>query len=267
MSIQYYLRKNPFGTGKKFFARTIVKNQITEEKLLDRMAGKGTAMTPTELRGVLDLLKKTIEELLMEGNLVQLNNFMELYPSINSSSDFSDRGFNHNVGNINLRCRLNNTLVKKIRSNILVERLDNEKKMPKIITVRSGNERENAIRWPYSTTLRGNNLKQSGRDIKGIKIISQENSENFIIIPAENLVLDTMGSKELSFSISHEITIPSWLISGLPVFLLIEYTGENEQLAIQSLPVKTFWLIQPETAETEVTTDNEENISTEETIN
>lgn len=263
MSIQYYLRENPFGIGKRFFARTIIKNQITEEKLLDRMAGKGTAMTPTELRGVLDLLKKTIEELLVEGNLVHLNDFLDLYPSVNSSCDFNDRGFNHNIGNINLRCRLDNSLVKKIRDSLLVERLDDEKKIPKIVTVRSGRSRENAIRWPYSTTLRGNNLKPQGREIKGIKIVSREDSTNKISIPAENLVLDITGSKELSFSIKQEVTMPSWLTPELPVFLLIEYTGENEELSINSLPVKTFWLIEPETTEE---TDNEDTPITEESV-
>lgn len=257
MSINYYLSQNPFNNGKKYFARTITNGQISEKELLEAMAGKGTSLTPTELRGVLDLLKNTIREFLIKGNQVELNNFISLSPRVKSNINDNDQPFNHNTGQIKLNCRISKKLTEAVRTAAVVERKDNEEKIPKIINVKSGKAKENAIRWPYSTTLKGNNLQPYGCDIKGIEIVSAEDDTLKLEISVSDLIMDYTSAREISFSISHGIQIPDWLTAQLAVYLRIQYTGETESMTNHSKPVKTYWLIAPE--ETTNNSNSEEN--------
>lgn len=256
MSINYYLSQNPFNNGKKYFARTLKNNQVTEKELLEAMAGKGTSLTPTELRGVLDLLKITISELLIKGSQVELSDFITLAPVVKSNINDADQPFNHNTGDIKLRCRINKKLIDTIRSAAVVERKDNEDKAPKITSVQSGKAKENAIRWPYSTTLKGNNLQPYGCVIKGIEIINAENDTLNLIVPLSDLVIDRDSAKEVSFSISNSIVIPDWLTTQLPVYLRIQYTGEADSITNHSKVIKSYWLNAPVETTNSISSEN-----------
>lgn len=255
MSIKYYIHENPFKKGKAFFARTIINQKIKEKKLLEYMSMKGTSLTSNELQAILNLFKESIEDLLAEGNMIQLDNFMNLYPAITASFDSPKGAFNHNRDKVKIRCRINKDLVKTVRNKSQVEKQADDERQPNLTHVISGIQKENVIRWPYSTTLRGSNLNPSNRGINSISIFNQENTEEILNIPASHLLLDTKGPKELSFSILSEVEIPSWLTPGLPVYLRVEYAGDNLQLNRLSTEVKTFWQTLPES----------EQISTEET--
>ncbi|MBN2736471.1 MAG: hypothetical protein JXR70_05780 [Spirochaetales bacterium] len=262
MSINYYLRENPFNHGKKYFARTIKNNQVSEKALLEAMAGKGTSLTPTELRGVLDLLKNTISDLLTKGSQVDLTDFITLSPVVKNSIDDNDKPFNHSNGQINLRCRVSRKLIEKVRTTAVVEQKDNEDKLPKIINIKSGSEKENAIRWPYSTTFKGNNLMPYGRGIKGIEIINQNDDTEQLIISKADLVLDSFTTREISFSISHSIIIPDWLTANLPVYLRVQYTGEKESMTFHSTAKATYWLNAPlETVDNTLSEENKEEVA------
>ncbi|MBN2736494.1 MAG: hypothetical protein JXR70_05895 [Spirochaetales bacterium] len=246
MSINYYLSQNPFSNGKKYFARTITNSQISEKELLEAMAGKGTSLTPTELRGVVDLLKNTISEFLIKGSQVELYNFITLSPRVKSNINDNDQPFSHKTGQIKVFCRINKKLTDALRKAAVVERKDNEEKAPKITDVKSGKAKENAIRWPYSTSLKGNNLQPYGCHIKGIEMVSIENDTLNLVVPVKDLIMDHTSAREISFSINHNFTIPDWLTKQLPIYLRIQYTGETDRMTHYSKVVKTYWLSAPQ---------------------
>lgn len=261
MSIKYNIHENPFKRGKAFFAKTIINQKVNENKLRAYMAMKETSLTENQLQGVLNLLKESIKELLSEGNLVQLDNFLELYPSVTAGFDTPKDFFNHHRDQIKIRCRINKALTKEVKSKTLVEKQSDEERQPNLTHVISGIKQENVIRWPYSTTLRGSNLNPAARDINSISIFSQNDHNQILIVPANDLVLDSKGSKELSFSISNQVQIPAWLTPGLPVYLRIDYAGDNPLLNRQSTEVKTYWQELPQVQANDTEIIDQEEIS------
>jgi hypothetical protein len=253
MSIKYRIRENRLNRGKAFYAATTVDQRTSEEKFLAYMAMKGTSLTPTELRGVIDLFKQSVRELLAEGNRIVLDDFLVLYPSVVASFDTPAESFNRERNDIRIHCRVSRSLTGFVKNAIVVEKQDENERQPNLTRVISGINRENVIRWPYSTTLRGSNLNAGNREIGSITVFSRDDAELVLTVPANDLILDTKGPKELSFSISHQVEIPSWLTAGLPVYLRIEYAGENPLLNRVSTEVKTYWQSLPENRDAEDT--------------
>jgi hypothetical protein len=251
MSIKYRIKQNHFNKGKAFYAATAIDQRMSEEKFLAYMAMKGTSLTPTELRGVIDLFKQSVRELLADGNRIVLDDFLILYPSVTAAFDTAGESFNRNRDDIRIRCRVSRALTNFVGNATAVEKQDDNERQPNLTQVTSGIDRENVIRWPYSTTLRGSNLNGANRDIRSITIFDRDNADRVLTVPASDLILDTKGPKELSFSISQEVDIPSWLTPGLPVYLRIEYAGANPLLNRVSTEVKTYWQSLPENREAE----------------
>jgi hypothetical protein len=246
MSIKYRIKENHLKKGKAFYAATAVDRKISEEKFLAYMAMKGTSLTPTELRGVIDLFKQGVRELLAEGNRIVLDDFLVLYPSVRATFDTPAESFNRERNEIGVRCRVSRSLTGFVRNTAVVEKQDENERQPNLTRVISGINRENVIRWPYSTTLRGSNLDAGKRDIRSVTIFSRDNPEQVLTISASDLIFDTRSKKILSFCISNRMVIPAWLIPGLSVYLRIEYCGENPLLNRVSTEVKTYWQSLPE---------------------
>ncbi|MBN2738585.1 MAG: hypothetical protein JXR70_16505 [Spirochaetales bacterium] len=257
MSIQYFIQENPFGKGKAFFAKTNTKQVITEDKFLAYAAMTGTKLSITELKAVLNRFKESIGELLAEGNRVNLDNFIDLYPAIIASFNTPREIFNKDRDDIKIRCRVHRSLTKTVKEKAVVERQNDNERQPNLTHIASGINNENVIRWPYSTTLRGNNLNVGNRKINSIIIFSRNDHNQVFTVNAEDLILDTKGSKELSFSIANHVAIPSWLTSGHAVYLRVEYSGDNPLLNRVSTEVKTYWQALPPNLEDERGTEEE----------
>ena len=262
MSLNYYLRKNTLLQGKKFFAKTIYSRTLDDEKILAYMVKKNTAMSITELRGVLNLLKQSFTELLSEGCRLVLNDLVSLYPAVKASFDRNNEAFNHNTVKVKVRCRVAESLSHVVSKKAIVEKVGKPDEIPTLKNVISGKQKVNAIRWPYSTTVIGEGLNPDDREITGLRVLNQNNTDENFRITQEHLVLDGQSKKEVSFSITHDCPIPEWLSEELPVYLQLEYPGEDPNMPLVSKSVRTFWLKKPETSEA---LETEENVSTEET--
>ncbi|MBN1892073.1 MAG: hypothetical protein JW780_04765 [Clostridiales bacterium] len=246
MSIKYRIKENRFNSGKAFYAVTTIDQRTSEEKLMAYMAMKGTSLTSIELRGVIDLFKQSVRELLAEGNRIVLDDFLILYPSVTAGFDTPAESFNHKRDRIGIRCRVSRSLASFVRNATVVEKQDENERQPNLTRVISGINRENVIRWPYATTLKGNNLNEVNRTIGSITIFSRDDSRLVLTVPASDLIIDSRSKKGLSFSISNQVVIPTWLTPGLPVYLRIEYSGSNPLLNRVSTEVKTYWQSLPE---------------------
>ena len=257
MSIQYYLRQNPLVNGKAFFAQTIFSRTLEQEEILAYMVQKNTALSITELRGVVNLLKSTLKELLTQGNRLVIDDLLTLYPAVQATFERNNEAFNHNTGRVKVNCRIAGSLNEDVSKMALVEKSGKADNLPTLKNIISGMEKENVVRWPYATKVIGEKLNPQGQKIKGISILNQNDVSQIFTIGEDYLVLDSQSEKEVTFSISNQCPVPEWLTAELPIFLQLEYPGEGENRELKSTSIKTFWIRQAEIIETN------ENVNTQ----
>jgi len=95
--IQYSLRENPFSKGDddKYIASMRRREVLDQEDLIEAMVWKNTTLTRQDILGVLDLMKETVQEKLMEGHRVYTDFFkaaVSIKGSFRSEKDrFDDR--------------------------------------------------------------------------------------------------------------------------------------------------------------------------------
>lgn len=90
--IQYYLKRNPFSSGKKekrFIGKIKTRGILYQEDLIDVMLAKNTTVTRQDILIVLDLLRESFTEQIMMGNLV----YTDLFRSgLSMKGDFDSHG-------------------------------------------------------------------------------------------------------------------------------------------------------------------------------
>ncbi|MBN2735914.1 MAG: hypothetical protein JXR70_02960 [Spirochaetales bacterium] len=249
MSIQYYIKTNNLNKGDKYYAKTQYTQNVYDIDLLNYMVKKNTAMSITELKAVIDLLKQSITELMKEGSRVILENLITFFPVVKAGFKATDEAFHHASGKVKVKSIVSRGLSNEIRKTAIVEKMSVNKSVPTLNDVVSGIDRKNEIRWPYSTSIIGKNLKPFEYKVDLLRIINKDNPAEELIIHAGNLILDSKSDKEITFSISQNLSVPQWLEPGKPVLLQLEYRNGKSILPLVSNGIETYWLNQIETLE------------------
>lgn len=124
MTIQYALYKNKLATAKNktFTAKVKSYRSITEDALLDELADRGTTLTKTDIKAVLELLSESIERNLSRGNTINLP-FANFIPVIKGTFNDPNDQFRDSRHKISFSVSLGNRLRKLPKRGLRVKKI------------------------------------------------------------------------------------------------------------------------------------------------
>lgn len=134
MTIKYALYPTNFGSKKPtYYARVITSQLLDTEDIIEIVAKRGTTVTHTDVRSVIDILSRVIEDKLAEGASIHLP-FANFSLTIKGQfNEFSDK-FNHRLHTITPTVNKGKLLKKATFKHLPAQKIRIPKKHPHLIT-------------------------------------------------------------------------------------------------------------------------------------
>ncbi|MBN2735767.1 MAG: hypothetical protein JXR70_02220 [Spirochaetales bacterium] len=252
MSIDFYLYKNPLVSSTKYIPRTLIREAVDQDKLVDLMVGANTSLTGPDIKGMMVLLEQVLLRQLKEGNSVELGNILRLAPVVRGNFKETDLRKEPGQAKLDVNCRINKGFLKELRYRIKLEKKDHEILMPTIsgITLRSSQDmpampREKNPIWQLhryrSLYVRGKGLKVKGNKLTGLTLTVKLEEVTEYFVPLNLLDILVHTPTKFIFSFGPEFKPPWWLKKGMEMGFKLNFRHYAETHDRVSYPVLVVW--------------------------
>lgn len=136
MSIEYYLTCSELVNQEGYLARVISGESYEREKIIELMESRGTTLTKTDIRAVLDLFEEVVFDSLLAGHKVNMNGFVNFGVSIGgvfSRLDNKERDISGE--NLKLKVIPSRSFLKRLRAAAELKRCSEKANIPVITEV------------------------------------------------------------------------------------------------------------------------------------
>lgn len=159
MGIKYFVFQTKLLNQIRFIGRIILKESFDQEKLVGRMLEMGTSMTKTDIMAVLNLFMTAVERVCMEGNKINMNDFLQFTPVIGGLFEGRNDGFVQGRNSVYLTAQVSRSFNQRIGQNASVEKMALDENRPLFLEVIDSASNSDSLVMGHIIGVYGRRLK------------------------------------------------------------------------------------------------------------
>lgn len=192
MSVLYRLRENKLTpSGTDYAAHVALRNSADTEAIIDRMLQQGSTVTRADIRAVLENFASASENLLLEGQRLNLMGLVDIFPSIRGKFEDTDDSFDPARHTLEASSMCGPRLRKAMRTFATAEKLDSEKPKPLLnkITDQASGDVNSVITPDKAATIKGRRLSFDPAEAdEGIFLVDVSDGTEYHVL-AQGMIL------------------------------------------------------------------------------
>lgn len=212
MPIRYYLRPNPLpGRESQFMSQVVSVDSVDEEALLERMAAAESRLDRATLAEAMQLLARTVSELVGDGYRVHVAGLAQFFPVMSGKFASSEDSFDPAKHEVGVAAAVGQRLIDEVKAQA---RLEKQKPVEQVPTPTFYSETGSQIASGHVIpgnigTLHGRRLafSRSAED-EGVFFLSVENPKREI----RARVYATVQPAEIVFQVPDGVSTGKWII-------------------------------------------------------
>lgn len=167
MAINYFISKIKLQGKPKYTGRVLSKGTCNRDMVISRMLEKGTSLGKEDIAGVISLLEKTVYDMCIEGNKVNLDGFMLFTPAISGTFDGEADFFNKSRNEVYITAHMSSAYNNTFSNEAGVEKVMANEKKPYLFEVidNDSGETNNLVTRNNIVIIQGEKLKFDNKDI------------------------------------------------------------------------------------------------------